>query len=116
MNLTLLAYCPELDPTTKDAIGFESRMAPGGKLVKTPLEARFPYFEEGYVSADAPRDSAYTNDVVAATKGWALADESGRIVGKFKDYAKAAKAQANPKVKLEVEVESDEADAKPAAK
>lgn len=110
MALTLLAYCPELDEITKDAIGWETRIGAGGQQTKIPLEARFPYFADGFVNADQPRDSAYTVDIQRAVKGWALSDESGRILGKYKTVAAAENARQKAVLKLEVEVEDDDED------
>jgi hypothetical protein len=104
MKLKLLVYCPELDPLTKDAIGYETRTGVGGNQVKVPLEARFPYFAEGFVDADTPRDSAYTLDVVTATKGWGLADEAGNVLGKYETALEAEEARKGAKLTLNVAV------------
>lgn len=104
MKLTTLAYVPELDPITKNHIGYETRTGVGGAVVLVPLEARYPYFGEGFVSADAPRDSAYTADVVTATKAWGLADEQGNVLGRFDSAKDADAARRNATLKLEVVV------------
>ena len=110
MKLTLLAFVPNLDPKTKDACGYETRVSSGGKQVKLPLEARFAYFADGFVSADRPRSAAHTEDITAAVKGWGLADESGTVIGKFKSAAAAEDARANAKVTLSVAVEPEKAE------
>lgn len=103
-NLKLLAHCPDLNPLTKEAVGYEVRTSVGGQVVKVPLEARYPYFASGFVNADVPRDSAYVDDIVRATDGWALADEGGNVLGEFKSAQDAENARSNATLKLEVVV------------
>lgn len=103
-NLKLLAKCPDLNVLTREAVGYEVRTTVGGAVVKVPLEARFPYFAQGFVNADVPRDSAYVDDIVTATEGWALADESGNVLGEFESAQDAENARSNATLKLEVVV------------
>jgi hypothetical protein len=100
-GLKLLVHCPNLDPITKEAIGWEIRTGVGGKVTRIPLESMYPYFAEGYVDADKPRDSAYTNDVVAECKGWGLADANGNVLGQYATVAEAEEARKNAKQTVE---------------
>jgi hypothetical protein len=113
MNLTLLAYCPELDPQTREACGYEIRTGVGGQVNRVPLEARFPYFAEGFVSADLPRSSAFSDDIVRATTAWGLADEQGNVLGKFASAKEADGARRGAKLTLQVEVPAVEAAPEP---
>lgn len=103
-NLKLLAKCPDLNALTREAVGYEVRTTVGGGVVKVPLEARFPYFAQGFVDADKPRDSAYVDDIVRDTVGWGLADESGNVLGEYDTAQEAESARANATLKLEVSV------------
>lgn len=103
-NLTLLAFCPNLDAMTKEACGWEPRPQRGGRVLRVPTEAAFAYFDEGYINADKVRSSAYTDDIVKATEGWALADASGNILGKYDSVTDAEYARNNSVMKLEVAV------------
>jgi hypothetical protein len=107
--LKLLAHVPDLDETVKAQCGYDlTRMTRAGQPVLK--EARFPYFAAGYVDIDLPRDMALTYDIHEATKGFAIADENGNVLGKFKTIANAEKARASAKIKLDVSVDVDESD------
>jgi uncharacterized protein YfiM (DUF2279 family) len=80
-----------------------------------PYEGDEPYFPD-FVDADFPRDFDVTDSIVAATTGYAIADESGEIIAKFvgdKDgktaNQRAHDAAAGAKVTLAVEVSDDDA-------
>lgn len=104
MQLTLLVYCPELDPQTRDACGYEIRQTKGGQEARVPLEARYPYFAEGFVSADLPRSSVFTDDIVRATQGFGLADPQGNVLGRYETAKEAEAARKNAKLELKVAV------------
>lgn len=103
-NLTLLAKVPDLDPITKDHCGYEIRQGVAGQITKIPTEAVNPYFAQGFVNIDKPRDSAYSDDIVKATVGFGLADAQGNVLGEFETAKDAEQARAGAKLKLEVEV------------
>lgn len=76
LNLKLLAFVPDLAEDTKNFCrGTITPASPQGAR-----EGKFSYFHEGYVDLDIPRDSVYTDDIHAATEGFALADEKGRLI------------------------------------
>ncbi len=104
MDLKILSYCPELDPQTREQCGYEVRTSVGGQVVRVPLEARFPYFAQGYVGSDIPRSSAFSDDIVRATKGFAIADPQGNVLGKFKTAKEAEEARKGAKLELKIAV------------
>lgn len=103
-GLTLLAKVPDLDPITKDQCGYEIRQGVGGQVTKIPTEAVNPYFAQGFVSIEKPRDAAYSDDIVKATEGFALADAAGNVLAEFKTASEAEKARSGAKLRLEVSV------------
>jgi len=107
MKLKLLAKVPNLDAQTKEFCGFETRTGVSGQAIRNPKEAIFPYFAAGFVNADIPRDSVYSDDIVKATEGWALADELGNLLGEYKTVKGAESARAGAKLTLAVDVESE---------
>jgi len=114
MSLKLLAKVPGLDETTKEACGWDvTRITRNGQPVMR--EARFPYFRDGFVDIDLPRSVEYTVDINKATKGYAVADENGVVLGEFKSINAAEKARAGAKVKLVVETPEIELDDDPGA-
>ena len=103
-SLLLLAKVPDLDPATREACGYEIRTGVGGQVSRVPLEARFPYFAQGFVNADLPRSSAYSDDIVRATVGYGLADAQGNVLGEFETAKEAEAARKNARLELPVEV------------
>lgn len=102
LKLKMLAFVPDLDEQTK-------AYCRGPVTEKNPWGARegkFPYFREGYVNVDIPRDSAYTTDIRVASKHWAIADENGNVIegAKFDSFADADKARAGAKISLNVDI------------
>ena len=89
-------------------------------LAKTPLragepEGDFPWFPEGYIAAEQPRDYQMSVALLGATKGFAIAaTDTGEILAQFKksDYVKAweiaDKAQASRAVNIMIADEADE--------
>lgn len=67
-------------------------------------EGREPYFEQGYVDNDAPRDVEITDDLMALTEGFVLADPDGNpIDGTFvKTLAEAEALRANARVEFRI--------------
>ena len=65
------------------------------------------YFPD-FVDNDLPRDDAITQEIVAATQGFAIADEDGTIYKKFKDLNDAETARANAVPSFNVELELPE--------
>lgn len=79
-----------------------------------PYEGDEPYFPD-YVDANFPRDFDVTDSVVAATDGYAIADESGEIIARFEGeksgksaYQRAQEAAAGARVTLAVDVPDDD--------
>lgn len=102
LGLRVLAHVVDLDASAIDAI--------------EPYEGDEPYFPE-YVDANFPRDFDVTDSIVAATDGYAIADEGGEIVARFEGerngksaYQRAQEAAAGATVTLAVDVPDDEAD------
>lgn len=65
------------------------------------------YFPD-FVDNDLPRDDAITQEIVAATQGFAIADEDGNIYKKFRDLSDAEQARANAVPSFNVELEVPE--------
>lgn len=59
----------------------------------------------GFIDNDHPRDYEHTEDIIAATVGYALIDELGNIVGSFKTLDEAEKARAGARVVFTHEIE-----------
>jgi hypothetical protein len=106
-KLILLAKVPNLDPQTKDACGYETKTASDGKVHRLPKEAIYAYFAEGFVSADRPRNAAYTEDITAAVEGWGLADASGSVIAEFPTVAEAEAARANATQSITLDIASE---------
>ena len=104
-TLKLLAFCPNLDPQTKEACGWDVAMNRRNGQGPALKEARFPYFNDGFVDIGLARDSFYAEDIVRATKGYAVADEQGNILSRFDKLDVAEKAMAGAKVRLTVDVD-----------
>ena len=102
-TLKLLAFCPKLDPATKDACGWDRNMIrrDGQPAVR---EARYPYFHDGYIDIGLPRDVAYTTDITKAAKGYGVADEQGNLLGKFDSLPAAESALAGAKIRLVTDI------------
>lgn len=104
LNLKPLAFVPQLDDQTKAYCrGPITPASPNGAR-----EGRFPYFHKGFVDLNIPRDSAYTEDIHAATvEGkFAVADEHGRLVAEnIANLVALDKAIAGARIKLDVEVQ-----------
>ena len=114
-SLLLLAKVPDLDPATREECGYEIRRGVAGQVTRVPLEARFPYFAQGFVNADLPRSSAYSDDIVRATVGYGLADERGNVLGEFASAKDAENARKNARLELKVEVPAAPAPVEPAS-
>lgn len=73
-------------------------------------EGREPYFELGFVDNDAPRDVEITDDLLAVTEGFVLADPDGNpIEGTFVDTLSAAEAmKANARIEFRVTVDTSQ--------
>lgn len=106
-QLKLLAYVPNLDAATRAyCAGAVTPARPhGGK------EGKFPYFQQGYVNLDIPRDSAYTTDIRVASEHFAIADEEGNLIegAQFDTFAEAERARAGAKISLNVAVDVPDA-------
>jgi len=98
LALKLLAKVENLDPTTHRACGWDDAMKTNGRPALK--EARFPYFSQGFIDIDLPRDKTYTMDITDATVGYAVADEQGNVLGEFKKMDDAVNARANAQVQL----------------
>lgn len=90
----------ELDQATVDAV--------------TPYEGDEPYFPD-HVDAELPRDLEATETIVAATKGHAIADESGNIIARFEgerngksSIQRAVEARSGAKVVLTMDLPEDD--------
>jgi hypothetical protein len=100
LGLRVLAKVDNLDASAIDAI--------------EPYEGDEPYFPE-YVDANFPRDFDVTDSIVAATTGYAIADDSGEVVARFEGerngktaYQRAQDAAAGATVTLAVDIQDDE--------
>ncbi len=96
LGLRVLAHVVGIDAAALDAI--------------SPYEGDEPYFPD-YVDANFPRDFDVTDSVVAASDGYAIADESGDIIARFEGerngksaYQRAQEAAAGAKVTFAVDV------------
>jgi hypothetical protein len=99
------------------------KMGPGlvDKLSKTALrpkeyEGDMPWFGDGYIAGEHPRDALMTQAIMQNTTGFAIArTDSGDIIAEFEKHeaARAEKVRASAKVELAVDValrETDEDD------
>jgi hypothetical protein len=104
-NLKLLVKVPDLDPATRQACGWEQHgVNLRGEAVTTPMEAIYPYFGQGFVDGDRPRSSAYSDDIVRATVGWAVADAQGNVLAEFPTVKEAEAARKNAKQSVSFEL------------
>lgn len=71
-------------------------------------EGREPYFADGFVDNDAPRDVEITDDLLALTEGFVLADPDGNpIEGTFVEtLAEAEAMKANARIEFRVTVDT----------
>jgi hypothetical protein len=79
-------------------------------------EGDMPWFLDGFVSADQPRDLMMSEALLRATVGYALArTDTGEILAQFErdQYGKASEvaAKAKPELMVNVLLEEEEADA-----
>jgi hypothetical protein len=81
-------------------------------------EGEMPWFADGYISNDMPRDFIITQAIMGATLGFAVArTDTGEILREYgkDELAKADRAVANVKPQLAIEVDiEDEDDEAPA--
>ena len=98
------------------------RKMPGGiverirntNLRPKELEGDQPWFLDGYVSGEHPRDVAVSREILKATEGFAIAKtETGEVMTEFSrnDVEKAERVTHSAKVTLAIDVElpTDEA-------
>lgn len=89
----------KLDPGIYDLLA-DTQLEPDVK------EEQMPWFDEGYVANDHPRDAMISAAIIKVTKGFVVArTDNGDILHDFgMDLAAADKAVQNAKVKLDIDV------------
>lgn len=93
----------------------DMKMIPDGiydVLAKTNLEPgvqeqQLPWFDDGYVANDHPRDSIVVKFLIAATEGFVVArTDNGEILHDFGlDLAGADTAASSAKIRLDIDVD-----------
>jgi len=96
-----------LDPAVLEIIGDTD-------LLPHLQEKSMPWFKQGFVANDHPRDIFVSDELIAATDGFAVArSDNGEILREYDGpnaliRAESAAASAKPRIEVDIDIEDDD--------
>lgn len=78
--------------------------------ISPALSEHLEKFEDAaeWVDGDRARDLPLTQEILEITKGYALTDQDGNVVARYKKFEAAEAARASAKISIAVDVDVDD--------